>query len=433
MPEFYLTRPKTEHFESLADFSARAFANASKSELVALLLLALAAGALAVFLLGWLKARVPETRRWRRLWSICICVLPASCALFVLLIAWLTAGPGLSPDLLLVMALASGLLLLVQIPALLLELIFRPVPALRVALHGLSWLAWFCLVFAALQPERDLESVLHAARAVRLTAGPVNVDLLSLAAGAATAIIVVIVAHGTLKWLGRLLSESTRLPPNFALAIRRIVDIAVWTVVTVIVLSQAGVDVKAMAAFAGALGIGLGLGLQRLAASYVSGLIVLFEQSVRIGDTIAAGGVKGRVTHMTVRYTTITTGDGIEALVPNDTLTVNTVINQSWTDNMLRLSNSLHIDMENDTAVAKEAVLKILSTQARVLQSPAPAVYIADVSDGRIRLEAQYWIADPANGQLNLTSDINEAILRAFNADNIRMARPLALREPARG
>ena len=433
MPEFYLTRPKTEHFESLADFSARAFANASKSELVALLLLALAAGALAVFLLGWLKARVPETRRWRRLWSICICVLPASCALFVLLIAWLTAGPGLSPELLLVMALASGLLLLVQIPALLLELIFRPVPALRVALRCLSWLAWFCLVFAALQPERDLESVLHAARAIRLTAGAVNVDLLSLAAGAATAIIVVIVAHGTLKWLGRLLSESTRLPPNFALAIRRIVDIAVWTVVIVIVLSQAGVDVKAMAAFAGALGIGLGLGLQRLAASYVSGLIVLFEQSVRIGDTIAAGGVKGRVTHMTVRYTTITTGDGIEALVPNDTLTVNTVINQSWTDNMLRLFElASHRHGKRHGRGEGSGSEDFEHAGAGAAIACAGGVYRRRV--GRpIRLEAQYWIADPANGQLNLTSDINEAILRAFNADNIRMARPLALREPARG
>jgi len=241
-----------------------------------------------------------------------------------------------------------------------------------------------------------------------------------------------IVAHGTIKWLGRRLERSTRLSPNLALAMRRIIDIAVWTVATVAVLAQAGVDVKAMAAFAGALGIGVGLGLQRLAASYISGLIVLFEQSVRIGDTIAAGGVKGRVTHMTVRYTTITTGDGIEALVPNDTLTVNTVINQSWTDNTLRLSNSIHIDIESDTAAAKEAILTILSAQARVLQMPPPAVYIADIADGRIRLEAQYWIADPSNGQLNLTSDINEAILGAFRVRDIRAARWLALREPSR-
>ncbi|CDY73983.1 Potassium efflux system KefA protein / Small-conductance mechanosensitive channel [Caballeronia glathei] len=432
MPDLYLTAPDNEHFESLADLSARALANASPGELVTLLLVVVASGALAVFLLRRLRAKIPDTRRWRPLWSICVCFVPACCCLLMLLAAYLTARPWIDTELLVVMALASVLQLLIQIPALVLELVFRPVPVLRLLLRCLSWLVCLCVMFAVLQPERDLEHVLDAARAIRLTAGPVRVNLLSLAAGAATAIVVMIVAHGTIKWLGRRLERSTRLSPNLALAMRRIIDIAVWTVATVAVLAQAGVDVKAMAAFAGALGIGVGLGLQRLAASYISGLIVLFEQSVRIGDTIAAGGVKGRVTHMTVRYTTITTGDGIEALVPNDTLTVNTVINQSWTDNTLRLSNSIHIDIESDTAAAKEAILTILSAQARVLQMPPPAVYIADIADGRIRLEAQYWIADPSNGQLNLTSDINEAILGAFRVRDIRAARWLALREPSR-
>lgn len=430
MPQSSLNFHDSQHVGRIDDF-APAFANASAGDILAVVLLALVAGALAMFVLRWIKPRIPETRR--RLRSICICVLPALCGLFVASIARRTAGvTGLDPLLLHVMALASVLLLFVQIPALLLELIFRPVPALRVALRCLSWLAWLCVMFVAVQSDRDLDSVLEAAHAIRFSAGAVDVDLLSIAAGAATAIIAVIVAHGTQNWLGRRLGESKRLAPNLALAIRRIVDIAVWTIAIAMVLTQAGVDLKAMAAFAGALGIGIGLGLQRLAASYISGLIVLFEQSVRIGDTIAAGGVKGRVTHMTVRYTTIMTGDGIEALVPNETLTANTVTNQSWTDNMLRLANSIHIDVNTDAAVARQAILQILDGQARVLRSPAPAVYVADISDGRIRLEAQYWIADPANGQLNLTSDINEAILRAFRYANIRMARPLAVREVAR-
>jgi small-conductance mechanosensitive channel len=82
----------------------------------------------------------------------------------------------------------------------------------------------------------------------------------------------------------------------------------------------------------------------------------------------------------------------------------------------------VHVDIASDTAAAKEAILGILRGQARVLDTPAPGVFVADIAEGRIRLEAQYWIADPANGQLNLTSDVNEAILGAFSERGIRTA-----------
>ncbi|SAK50179.1 mechanosensitive ion channel protein [Caballeronia hypogeia] len=401
----------------------QALCGASPNEFTALGLIAAIGCIGAYFILHWLRKRLWAD--WRRVYVVCLYFVPPLCVLLLFALSVAILGEWPSTALLSIVSLGTSLLFTMQIPAVALELVFRPVRPLRLSLRCLTVLLAASGFFALSQPERDINEVVAAARALDIDIGFFRLNLASLAEGVATGVVVVVIAHGTVNWLGARLRSSMHLPPNFSLAIRRILDITVWTIAATIVLQRAGIDVKAIATFVGALGIGLGLGLQRLAASYVSGLIVLFEQSVRVGDVISAGGIKGRVTQMTVRYTTLMGADGVEALVPNDALTLNTVLNQSWSDDNLRLSSSVHIDIASDVAMAKQIVVGVLREQARVLAEPQPAVYVADIADGRIRLEAQFWVADPANGQLNLISDINEVVLRSFGEHRIRLAPPL--------
>jgi small-conductance mechanosensitive channel len=415
--------------DSFAIASERAFIESNAHELIALIMTALSGYVIAYFVMRWLRERL--YLRCRPVYVVCIYFLPTLCVSVLICLSIAVFGNWVGADMLAVLALAAGIFATATLPALLLELVFRPMRPLRVALRFLSGLLSILCLLALSRPENELRDMLTTAHGFAIGVGPFRIDLLALASAIGTSVVVFVIAHGTVSWVRGKLEANHRLPGNLILAIQRIVNITVWSVGAAIVLQQAGIDIKTLAAFAGALGIALGLGLQRLVASYISGLVVLFDRSVRIGDTIVAGGIKGSVTHMTVRYTTITASDGTEALVPNETLTLMPVINQSWTDDKMRLTSSVHVDVQSDVQAAKTAMLQIVRGQARVLETPAPDVYVMDIADGRIRLEAQFWIANASVGQLKVISNVNEAVIQTFRAQGIRLAPPLLPKLPA--
>ena len=100
-------------------------------------------------------------------------------------------------------------------------------------------------------------------------------------------------------------------------------------------LSAVGIDLTALSVLGGAMGVGIGFGLQKLAASYISGFLVLAERSLRIGDLVRVGGFEGSIADIRTRYTMIRAANGSEAMVPNETLMTSTVENLSFSDSRL--------------------------------------------------------------------------------------------------
>lgn len=320
-----------------------------------------------------------------------------------------------------VVLLALALFVLLRIPGALVELLFRPTPLLKVMMRLATVLAWAMTVLAVFGQRYPLIDKLFAAK---LSIGNITLSTDDAVGGLVIGVVIVIVSYWATRALDKAIQRSPHLAPNHILALSRIAGVLVWLLALILIFSVSGINLAALAAFGGALGIGLGLGLQRLAASYVSGLIVLFEQSVRVGDNVSVGGVLGKVTRMTVRYTVIRTREGLEAIVPNDTLTSNTILNQSWSDRNVRLTSSLIVKGNTDTVAARTIFLRAVNAQPRVLRTPESGVYVSTITDKGIVLEAQLWIADAENGQHALLSDIYDATLAEFRIQGIELAVP---------
>lgn len=310
------------------------------------------------------------------------------------------------------------LFLVIRVFGAVVELLFRPTLPLKIMLRAVTVVAWLALVVGVFVDRSQTLAKLYEAT---FKFGGINVSSRGLVAGLIGGVVIAIVALWGDKTVTKLLRRSRTLQPNYILALSRIFSVAIWIAATLAIFAASDINITALAAFGGALGIGLGLGLQKLAASYISGLIVLFEQSVRVGDNIVSNNVAGRVTRMTVRYTMIRTRDGVEAIVPNDLLTNNVIVNQSWSDRNLRLVCGVLVKGDSDLELARTLFVEAMNAQPRVLQEPAPHTYITGVNDKGIQLDGHFWISDPENGQNNVASDIYDAVLTAFRRNAIQL------------
>ena len=191
-----------------------------------------------------------------------------------------------------------------------------------------------------------------------------------------------------------------------------------------IVMPLVGIDLTVLSVFGGALGVGLGLGLQKIASNYVSGMIILMDRSIRVGDWITADGHYGEVRQITTRFTVVRSLTGEEALIPNDTLMTSTVLSNTFADKRVRLNVTVSVAYATDVEPVLLLLEEIAAKNKRVLADPAPRALVVVMGDSGIDLELGFWIEDPENGRKNVRSEINVAILSGFRAAGIEIPFP---------
>jgi small-conductance mechanosensitive channel len=200
---------------------------------------------------------------------------------------------------------------------------------------------------------------------------------------------------------------------------------AVLLVVGLLVaLSAVGVDLTALSVLGGAVGVGLGFGLQKLAANYVSGFVILSERSLRIGDTVRVDGFEGVVADIKTRYTLIRAFNGRASIVPNEKLISERVENLSLTDPRLLLTTDIALGYDSDVALVTQLLEDAALRTQRVLADPAPACKLARFGADGLEFTLLYWIDDPQNGQLNVRSDVNLRVLQALREAGIEIPFP---------
>ena len=170
--------------------------------------------------------------------------------------------------------------------------------------------------------------------------------------------------------------------------------------------------------------MGIGLGLQKLAANYVSGFVILAERSMRIGDSVQVDNFNGVITEINARYTVIRSLAGRESIVPNEMLITNRVENLSLADPKVWQSTNVSVSYDSDVDQVTRLLLQAATNQERVLANPEPAVALLAFGADGLEFRLGYWIGDPENGSDNLRSLVNLEILRLLREHKVEIPYP---------
>jgi small-conductance mechanosensitive channel len=276
----------------------------------------------------------------------------------------------------------------------------------------------------ALHVTGVLGDVVEWLDATRIPIGAATVSLWVVVMGALSVLATLLAA----LWIGSALEarlmRAQQLEPNLRVVASRALKALLLLVAVLLGLSMVGIDLTVLSVFGGALGVGLGLGLQRIASNYVSGFIILLDKSLRIGDLITVDKFSGTVTQINTRYTVIRALDGTEAIVPNEKLVSEPVINQSYSDRKVLLRCNVQVGYATDVDRALALLQQAARVSPRVLDDPAPGAALVDFGSDGMNLALTFWIGDPENGRLNVTSEVNREILRLFRENGIEIPFP---------
>jgi len=294
---------------------------------------------------------------------------------------------------------------------------------LHVAVRAIAWVAWIAVV---LHVTGLLPDVVDALNNVGFTVGKSKQHItlwLVLQGFAALGVSLAITL-----WLGRITETrvlaADSLEMSTRIVIAKVVRAAAVLLAIFVALPMVGIDVTALSIFSGALGVGLGFGLQKIASNYVSGFIVLLDRSIRIGDVVTVDGRKGEVKAIDSRYTVIRGLDGVDSIVPNETLITQTVSHHTYSDPKVSVVIPVSVAYESDVAKALELLLRAAKRHERVLDEPASAALVKGFGDNGIDLSLIVWIADPAVGEGRLRSELLLDILEGFKAGGIEIPYP---------
>lgn len=182
-------------------------------------------------------------------------------------------------------------------------------------------------------------------------------------------------------------------------------------------------DLTSVAVLIGFLSVGIGFGLQYIASDLISGLILLFERPIRVGDRLKLGEIDGRVENIQVRTTLIITNDNIAVIVPNSDLVRNQVINWSYGSHRIRLRIPVGVSYSSDLEKVSKALTDAAKSVAEVLSEPAPKVHLKAFGDSSIDFDLLVWIDKPHNTP-QIRSNVNFAIARVFGERGIEIPFP---------
>ena len=221
-------------------------------------------------------------------------------------------------------------------------------------------------------------------------------------------------------------SNKSDLKSTTKIIIAKLIDILVYVIVFFIALRVFGVDMTTFAVVGGAIGVGIGFGLQKIASNFISGIILLLEKSVKVGDLVEldGGNIYGTVTKFGGRYALIEAFDGREIMVPNEDFIIGKVTSWTYNNTRGRVEINVGVSYNSDLRKAQEIVLQSALGHSRCLNYPAPECYVTNFGDSSINLLVYFWVGDVAQGSLGIKSDVMIKISEKFRENNISIPFP---------
>lgn len=202
-------------------------------------------------------------------------------------------------------------------------------------------------------------------------------------------------------------------------------QIVIYFIAFLMVMDFLEIDLKSLTIFSGAVGIGVGFGLQKITSNFISGLILLFEKSVRVDDVIELdGGLTGTIKYTGARYTLVEAADGREVMIPNEELITGKVVNWTYSHNKARVEVSLGVEYSSDLEKVRSLMLEAAKEHKKCISNPAPNCFLRKFGDSSVDFTLYFWIADIADGRMQPQSEVMLSVWKKFKENGISMPYP---------
>jgi len=300
----------------------------------------------------------------------------------------------------------------------------------RVLLKGACFALFLTMLWVALG---DLLPTLQVLDAIQLWSSTITVadgssisdavTLKDLLTGLLVLVISLFAAYNLPGMLELLVLRHLTLAPGTGYAVTALLKYMLIITGLLSGFSLFGLEWKELQWLVAALGVGLGFGLQEIVANFVSGLVILFEKPVRIGDTVTIGGVTGTVTKIHLRATTVTDWDRKEVVIPNKTFISDQLINWSLSDAITRVIIHTGLAYGSDTELARQLLLEAANDNPRVLQDPLPEAFFMAIGDSKLNCELRVYVSNMTD-RLEVTHELNTVIARKFRENGLKIAYP---------
>jgi small-conductance mechanosensitive channel len=252
----------------------------------------------------------------------------------------------------------------------------------------------------------------------------IKLSLLQIFLLVALLIAVFWISSRTKRFLFNRLLAQSGLDRSLQYAIAQVVSNIVLVVGIFIVLENTGIHLAALTVFAGAVGVGVGFGLQNIASNFISGLVILAERPITIGDRVEVAGIVGRVQQIRARSTVILTSDNIAMIVPNTKFIDSPVRNWHYGDERVRFRLPIGVAYGSDVNKVREALIAAAREHSATLSDPEPTAYLEKFGDSTIDFELVAWTQEMSYQPRRYRSDLNYLIYKHLTAAGIEIPYP---------
>ena len=235
---------------------------------------------------------------------------------------------------------------------------------------------------------------------------------------------VIIVERILQRLLIRRFLSKTRLQPSLQYGLSRIFGYTLIAIGFYVAFQAVGFDLSSLAIVAASVGVGVGFGLQNIINNFVSGIIILAERPISIGDRIEVAGVAGRVTKIQLRSTTVVTNDNITMIVPNADFISNTVTNWSHGDPKVRIRVPVGVAYGSDLKLLQRLLLEAAEEHPKALRDPSPVVLFTEFGDNSLNFELGVWTQEMTAAPIHFTSEMNFIIEQKLRENDIEIPFP---------
>lgn len=226
------------------------------------------------------------------------------------------------------------------------------------------------------------------------------------------------------KWIVYKALASSSIELGVRIAVGTMIRYIIVLIGLFVILQTIGIDLSSVTILAGALGVGIGFGLQNVTNNFVSGLIILFERPIKVGDRIEVGDVYGDVMKIAMRATTILTNDNITIIVPNSEFISSIVINWSHNDRDIRINIPVGVSYNEDPETIRKILLEIVHEYPGVLDHPKADVLFEKYDDSSINFNLRVWTSEYINRPGVLKSQLYYEIFKRFRKEGIEIPFP---------